>query len=654
MNLIRNADMQAGSSGAPDGWTLRMWDGLETVGEMAAVEEAGRRALKLAWKLGGARFGAEAALAENVAGPRDLRFTAQAKTSGEGRAALLLEALDAKGAVAAQAESAPVAAKQWTPITLAFAVPAGAAAVRATCLNVGPGVVFFSQPSLAVAAPGATASVASFPLQAISQPAEGNAIWAGGQPIFNTFVDSPCSLTFSFWGRKGDLKDPAFVIETPEAVKVAELFNTHSGIRKAETPVETKTSRNGQPYRRYTYRSPAAFDIVMPQFAWNRELTAAFLPASPGAAGKDFDVFWWMESGGASSPEKRVIVRFLPPMAKTPNPKRFGYGGWGKEDMCFNDPALLKMVLRKYEEANMAGAPRGGPDYHRVDDLLVARGWRMKTGEPDYMHTRFLPFLAEKSELAKRTRYALSDRGKERKERVCPSFFIEDPEFGACLRRFVADKLASRRVRDGEMVSIDIEPWGTFEWCFCQHCRERFAREAGLKETPDTAAIINRFRKQWRDYKTRECEAVHRLVAACIRHYNPKLVIADYNYPMWYNRPGFESLFDSVPKDLRLYEDVIDAHLPSFYHYNKKEAFDLIDVVRRALKKPVWMTPSISRADAVSGSWTSRAETLSPKAFRQKMLGAAASGCGGVMVYPGDHLDGLFFVEIDRGMAWLA
>jgi hypothetical protein len=652
-NLLRNPGMEKpGANGLPENWHRRGWDGLETVGEARAdtAAKSGKHAALIDWQAGGACFGVEPELSAQPAPGEDYLLSVFAKTSGKGEATLQVECYDKAEKLLLQRKSDAVAnAKKWGELTLGFLVPEETAATRVYLLNTGEGKVWFDDAALAETA---ARVLVDFPLNVSCEPAEGNALWQEGHSVFNTFVDSPCSLSFHFWGKK-NLKNPAFVIELAQEVELAECFNTHSGLLQVEIPEKISSRRGDMRTVRHIFRNPRVFGIVQASPAWSRELTMAFRPAKDDLAGKEFPAWFWLEDDGGKSRERGLAIKFLPPLANTPNPKNFRYYSWGDQDINFHDIGLLTAVARKYEEANMKSRKRHrgeSPLLKAIDDMLERRGWWMFNTFADHLNRNFLPFTKDLAEVP----MSMTAEGKEREGKVCPTWFLTDPEVAEKFPAYVAESLRRAGTRDGEMVCIDTEPWAPHEWCFCERCREKFARMFDLPAGVTTEDIRKNHRLQWREFRLRETVDVIGAMASAIRAYSPKLIVADYDYPFWFNRPGFENRFDSVAKDSRTYEQHVDAHFSSFYHYNKKEAFDLIDVNVKALKKDVYMTPSISRAGPIHGSYTSRSETVDPWFMRLKILGAAASGAKGISIYPGHQVDGLFFVEIDRAMAEIA
>ncbi len=655
-NLVRNPGMEVLEPGTkiPSGWKPHFRAALETVGMVVSAGRghAGKRCLELAWKSGGAWVGVEAGLVSRVAGKKQMELSAFARIAANGEAVLVAECLDRDNKVVIQRESGALTAKAgWTRLRLRFTTPGRTARIRIYLLNRGRGTVWFDDVVLAESANSQARVESEFPLRAWCMPAQGNALWNNGKVVFNTFVDSPCSLSFHFWGDSKKARKAAFVVELPQEVKLAECFDTHNGMAMVEVPQVRQIKGKAGGFTRYVFVSPRVFGSIRPTPAFCRELTLALIPARDDLAGREFTLRWWLEYQERCSAPGKVVVRFLPPLARTPNPKHFPFYCWASHDLNFHDIGLLDMVVRKYEQANMHARKRswGKPVTRAIDRFLQARGWRMFKTFGDCLHARYFGFALA----ADAPRVVKSD-GEREPGKICPTFFRTNAAFRKAFRNHVKQELTAAGCRDQEIICLDYEPWQPRSWCFCERCRKAFAGRFKLKATPAAREILSRFRLEWRCFKLEETTEIIRIQAEAIRAVNPTFRVADYDYAVKFSQPGFESYFDSVAKDTRMYEKYIDLHVSSFYHYNNKQALDLIDVNVKTLRKDVWMIPSISRKGPIQGAYTTSSETIDPVNFRIKMLGAVASGCKGMMIFPGPYIDGRYFQEIDRGMAQIA
>jgi hypothetical protein len=546
--------------------------------------------------------------------------------------------------------SAPGMSRSWSNITHIFTVPENTSQMHFYLLNRGRGKVRYI--SAALTKTNQKSAARKFPVTVYCSPTEGNRIIHNGQNLFNTIVDSPNSLSFDFWGNK-KLKDLAFVMEIPSSLKILQCFNSHPAIFSTAIPEIKDIKLNGKPYKRYIYKNLKAFSLMKPVIAWRRQVVMAFAPAKKEVTlPAEFKTWYYMQDANFKSAKKELTIRVLPPLKKLPNPKNFPVYNWSDGDINFPDKSLFMQVIKKYEETNLNSRQREWrPLLQEMDLLLEKRGWNMHNPEQDYTQTRIVRQLIPGME---NIRIAVAENGKLNKEHICPGFFLDDSRFTGILTKFLTEKYHKLKAKAGDYVLLDYEPWRTMHWCFCPECRKEFSRKNNCPKTLSANEIISKFPEQWVNFRIAQTAAINRKTARILKGIVPGMVIVDYDYPVKFNSPDYRKFYRSVPKDPKSYEDCIDIHFSSFYHYLKKDAFDLIDVNVKNLKRTVYMTPSLSRNDPLQGSYTTDEETLSPKQFRVKMLGAACSGSKGLCIFPGMQIDGMFFVEINRGMGEIA
>jgi hypothetical protein len=650
--LLQNAGLSGAAGEMPQGWTLHYFDGLETAGhgEIVNQPEGDGNSLMLEWQSGAAMFAAQAKLASPLKTGQTYELTGRVKTDEAGRAAFRAESFSADGTLLAEQESVPLSGDGWQDMAVVFTVPADTAKTNIYCLNSGKGKAYFSTLSLHETA---AKKEESFPLSALAIPADGNARLFGGKPVFHTFVDSPCPLGFHFWGDKAASLEAQLILDLPEGVQLTEALYAHSGISEMIEPVmlqlpDVKATR-------HTLAIPRIINMLQAKPAWNRRVNMVLEPADPAAAaGKSYTVEWRLSVAGKISDTRRFELRFLPPLASTPNPKRFAYRAWTALDIAFLSPEVMGRIARHYEEANMNSWPLlDGDNEHCVgaNELYRSRGWKLSKSEATHLITAFVPF----AEKLPGVRYAVSDKGVQRYANyLCPTYFNSDPEFKEALTSFLQAKFTRLKLTSNDAVIIDYEPWQPRQWCLCDHCRKHFADMFHLGATPSVADALGKHAEKWREFKLRETDAHVRMVSGIIRNAVPGVTVGIYDYAFPHNDPAVNRRFDSVALNARRIEDAVDFHLLSFYHYNGKAACDLFEVNTNVLKKPAYMFASISRNDAVDGNWTSIDEQLSPAQTSVKLLGAAASGAKGCGFYPGEDIDAAFFVAIDQAMARVA
>ena len=631
----------------PPQWHKKSWSAMET----RFTVTADRQGACLSWVSGGAKFGIEPDLwLKSVAAGTHLKLTARYKAYGEGKAVLMAEFYDKNERKTGEECSVPGKSGSWSNLSHVFTVPENTSQMRFYLLNRGRGTVRYI--SAALAKTNQKNAARKFPVTVYSSPTEGNRIIHNGQNLFNTIVNSPNSLSFDFWGQK-DLKDLAFVIEIPSSLKILQCFNSHPAILSVAIPEIKDFELNGKPYKRYIYKNLKAFSLMKPVVAWRRQVVMAFAPTKKETAlPTEFRTWYYMQDANSKSSKKELTIRVLPPLKKLPNPKNFPIYNWSDGDINFPERSLFMQVIKKYEEANLNSRQREWrPLLQEMDLILEKRGWYMHNPEQDYTQTRIVRQLIPSME---NIRIAVDENGKLNKEHICPRFFLNNQKFTDIMRKFLIDKYRKLKAKAGDYVLLDYEPWRTMHWCFCPECRKEFSRKNNYSKIFSANEIISKYPEQWVNFRIAQTAAINRKTANIIKGIVPGMVIVDYDYPVKFNSPDYRKFYRSVPKDPQSYEDCIDIHFSSFYHYLKKDAFDLIDVNVKNLKRPVYMTPSLSRNDPLQGSYTTDEETLSPKQFRVKMLGAACSGSKGLCIYPGKQIDGMFFVEINRGMGEIA
>jgi hypothetical protein len=632
----------------PEFWTQKSWSAMETSFKITADKQGA----KLQWVAGGAKFGIQPELwLSSVPAGTNLKMTARYRVYGEGKAVVMAEFFDKDARKIDEQASEEGLSGNWGNIDHIFAVPENTAEMKFYLLNRGRGTVRYISAALTTVAQ--TAVKKKFPVTVYCSPAEGNRIIYNGRNVFNTIVDSPNSLSFDFWGHRKGLKNPALVVEVPAALKIAGCFNSHPAIISEAIPDICDIQIGGKPYKRYVYKNLKAFSMMEPVIRWRRQVVMAFEPVDSSISlPAEYKTWFYMQDDNLTGAKKKLFIRVLPAMEKLPNPKNFPVYNWADGDINFPDKNLFMRVISKYEEANLNSRQREWrPVLQAMDKILEKRGWYMHNPEQDYTQTRIVRTLTND---LKDARIAVNANGKEYKEHICPGYFLNDQKFTDNLVNFMEDKYRKLEAKSGDYVLLDYEPWRTMDWCLCPECRTDFSRKVNSSKVLSAKEIISVYPEKWVDFRIQQTAAINRKTASIIKKIVPGAIIVDYDYPVKFDKADYRNFFKSVPKDPRSYEDCIDIHFSSFYHYLNKNAFELIDVNVKNLKRPVYMTPLLSRNDPLQGSYTTDEETLSPRQFRLTMLGAACSGSKGLCIYPGIQIDGLFFKEINKGMGEIA
>ena len=635
------------ATGVPAGWQKRTFEGFETSADVntAVSDIEGKKAVLLTWKSGGTKFGIET-VPLTCKGLQKVDFSVKFKSAGKGQAVLQLEAFDKQGRLLDEFTSAVKSSENWTSLTLPVNLPDETRKVKLCCVLLGKGKVWYDDVRLTINA-GGRENKESLYFDAICQPLNSVCIWNNGKAVFHTFADSPSSLTFHFKGTKKKLKNPALVMELPDGVKFEECFNTHEDIPGGEIPEIKDFLWKGKKYKRYIFRNARIFSYIQPGYAYGRKLTMALSPEAKDLIGKKVEAFWYLENGGKRTGRRHFEIEFLPSLKKLPNPLDFHVTYWQNPGMMFPNTKLFHRVLKKYEEANMIGRGRRR-SFRKQDDFLVDNGWKLFTPiwALDYKRGNEFRKIGYKGEI----HYRVMDNGKIDNHKLCPHYFNQDSELREYIKSLLRNKLKIVGTRDGETVCLDSEPWSPHSWCYCENCRKAFAARFKLKSIPSIIEIKSKHSIKWRDFRVEQSAATIKLYCTVLRELLPKSKIFDYDYPVNFSKPDYRKAFDGCAKDPALNEKFFDGHVSSYYHYQGKDAFDLIKININKLKKDYYPILAIDGTEGYLNS----SEVISPRQFKLTMLAAAALGSKGVWIYSGSETDGLFFKEINDGMATIA
>ena len=658
-NYIRNTRMAppVGLDGLPYGWSVHNPPEEETVGRVRWAKgdpRPGYYSICVEWLEGGRYLATQPELTQRVTGERPLTFRAYVKTVGGGRGHLVAQSVDNAGKLMRQAKSNVVEnASDYDTCRIDFVTHPDTADLRLYCVNGGTGKAWFHwailEPNLAVAK-----DMAVFPYTVSAEPAEGNRFWNHGRAVVHSFEDSPVSVSFAFWGDKSRLDTPRLIVEAPAGLMVPEAFNMEPrppvSHAKAEFTTE-RVVRDGVQHLRYVFPGPAALQRMRVTPYLYNHLTTCFVPRD-GVREHTFAVYYHAENGGVQSVEKSFELRVLPPMKRTPNPKRFISHLWTVDDINFHDMDLVGKAARRFEEAALAGRERwtgGREEIHRVDQFLKKRGWFL------FYETGPAAYAFRKSDVR-----IVGGDGKPGTHSYgyCPTNAVLDTEFYEnTVLPHVRKTLEEQRVEDGEWIFVDYEPGSiATKYCFCDRCREVFARKFGLppSTTGTRRDVLTSHARAWGQYWVWLCDEILRLHRESFRRANPTLKHLEYCYAIWFDNPEATQtkLFNS-PLDTRLNQNHMDRLGLSFYHLLGKTAFDMLDVNVRVLEKPCLTMPLMGTTTPYWGNFTDD-QILTPEGMRQQILIAASTGAAGVMPYQGKLMDGMYFLRIDQAMAEIA
>ena len=191
-------------------------------------------------------------------------------------------------------------------------------------------------------------------------------------------------------------------------------------------------------------------------------------------------------------------------------------------------------------------------------------------------------------------------------------------------------------MKDGDWVTMDMEPWQSGTYCFCEDCRKAFAAFAKLDHVP-TMEEARGMRDAWAEFRVRHSAKSVEIIEKIVHKYNPTLKLVDYDYILEYGNPSNRALFiRGCAKDTLMNETWLDGHLCSYYHRIGRLSFEAMKNNVRHLKK--FYVPMAGLSGYAS--WVRPGEVLNPRQIRQFALAAFVNGCPGYAFYSGNSFDG--------------
>lgn len=631
-------------TGLPGPWSEKKYHGNENVSQVSFEPEKGRTCAVQKYVTGGPLSGFTAPLSQGLVRQKYIALSCPFRTGEEGTVKIGLEFFDKAGNSTGELLTGNLSSADGQDFSGNFAVPEGTVKASVLLLNTGRGEVRFGAVS---AAPGSgeNAFVLSEPairmrvLPVIHSMDQQHV----SSPEFNTFTNSPTKLTFHFAGDRKRMKKPTLCIDLPVEVKIADAICPHPQNLRQEKFTVSPIERPEGKYRRWKFVFPAGMKLAKRKFMYQRRLVLLLMPETPGTVFTGKKVFYTLENNGETLQSGSFALNMLPAMPKTPNPKRFVFMRWNDEDLTWFDKEAFEASLLCMEEANYIWAARYAyPVYRASREILKKRGWKF------YLHgvpnLRYYPKLND----LKIEKAVGADGKPSPKSMICPSFLTFNEEFFPIRDSIVEKHITDRSPEPGDYLMSDNEPWHPMDWCFCLRCRTIFAQRNQLDPVPEAAEIREKYSVQWRDFRL---EQERRLIESiCRQAKKHQLVYGDYNYAVDYSKPDYRKRFFAVSKNAMLNEANQDFHLTSYYHLPDAAGFDMMTVGTAYLKKPYIPIFAVDGA----GSYLSLAEVLTPARFRMQLLNAAVTGCKGAAIYPGERLDGKFYIAADQAMKEIA
>ena len=197
-------------------------------------------------------------------------------------------------------------------------------------------------------------------------------------------------------------------------------------------------------------------------------------------------------------------------------------------------------------------------------------------------------------------------------------------------------------VKDGDWVTLDMEPWQSYTYCYCDDCLKAFAAFANLDHVP-TMQEASAMKDAWAEFRVRHSAKSVEIISDIVHRYNPKLKVLDYDYILEYGNPSNRAAFiRGCAKDTLMNEQWLDGHICSYYHRIGCKAFEAMKNNVRHLKKAYYPMAGLSGC----ASWVRPGEVLNPRQVFQFALAAFVNGCPGYAFYSGNCFDGEMLIAM--------
>lgn len=437
----------------------------------------------------------------------------------------------------------------------------------------------------------------------------------------------PVHLLFFYYGQNNNLTRAELQLELPEKIKPVSTSLTRINGVFPDKPVMSseRILRNGKPYIRYHIEIAHLKEL-------SKKLSSAYSHAvylepeadmMPG----QYDCFWQVNYNDKPGTEKRLVADVIAPLKYSALPDDF-------QISLFFAGSLIK--------------PHGGGflTYHPDDDSIVGEKLReifrnlgISVGRKPGTDT-VGKFIASHANWLVYGKWAFSSEvghprkgidGKALDGYACPTYIGAE---GYNFSQSFIEKLKNQYAyQNSKFVIPDYELERMRFQCFCDECIKAFGKFANLDTTGLTPEkILQKYKDKWGEFLCRQNAAILAQVVKIIRSYSGDAkiyVCANYVFDRDYML--------NVGHDVRLFDDLVDAHMPMIY-YSGTDFYQKIEATCSALKKPV--IPHICVNEVVASSPI----FMSPDAMRMNILATFASGGKGVAFYPGaDSFDAEYY-----------
>lgn len=639
-----------------DGWTPKFYDRLEAAGDVV-FNPTGYRNEKLAiglkWTDGLAKFGAAKAF-ELQKGSAEWTVSAQVKGASGSCVGVAVEFFDNMKRTLGVVEGNPCTPRpeDWSPMTWKVLAPDRTYSAEVHLLSLGkPPVAFACIEVSAASAPPKTIP----PLSMRILPVEWNRVWNGGLLKMQNFSDAPIPFTVLIRARRGELTAPVFELDIPAELELKEAFCPHLECYGHEVPTSTTLiMRENRRCVRYRFESLRIFANEKVRIGGSADAgSGVSIVVGPKAGGmttmNTCHVTCRLYDGERLYDERDFDMAFRPVPSGLRQTKDFSVFCWRGVDRRIPDDIVLKNSLKAYEAAGIrvfrpdVGGESFLPRFREIRRMLDARQTRHDYSvclgrHSDMWELRDLRLTEEQLRAmgGNLSKTSDADGFGRRANKICPTFFTTSPELRSHVDKTVAFWLSLQEVKDGDVVTLDMEPWQSDTYCFCDRCLKAFGDFAKLGRTP-TMEEARGMPDAWAEFRVRQNAASLGVVCAAVKRYNRSLRVFDYDYVIKYGDPENRARFIlGCAKDSEMDELWIDGHLCSYYHKVDRIAFDSMKNNVRHLKKPYIPLGAIAGVE----SWLRAYEVLSPRQICQFALAAFVNGCPGYGFYTGSYIDG--------------
>ena len=626
----------------PEGWSSKFYPGLEAAGRVTSDPTGFRDkepSIDLVWESGMPKFGVAKRVDTELKGVVDWAVSAYVKCGENGRAAVAMEFFDAKGRSLGVQNGVSRSFGEWTRVEWKFTSPRRAARAEVHLLSLSEAKASFARVAVS-SAQGIDKNEVPFDMKVL--PAEWNRDWNGGKTRMANFSDAPLPMTVLLKGEKKGLKSPSFEIDLPDELEIKDAFCPFPVAYGRETPVSTtRFTANGAGMTRIRFEKLRYLPYLKPRFDTDKCAGIA-LVIGPKAGGegmsKTFSLVCRVADGERLAAERTVEMVFRPLPRGLRKARRFIAMGWNCADRLFSDETALSAALDAYEAAGMrmyrlcrrTAEIRGLVEKRPVSYVFAARLGDLWVPSKARISKKELSAMGGRLSVT-------SDKEGRRANKICPQFFTTNEAFLRHLEEnAIRPVLESSGARDGDWVTLDMEPWQSGTYCYCTNCLAAFAEFAKLDHVPTMREAAS-MKDSWAEFRVRHSAKSVEIISDIIHRYNPKLKVFDYDYILEYGNPSNRAAFiRGCAKDTLMNERWLDGHLCSYYHRIGRPSFEAMKNNVRHLKKAYFPMAGLSGY----ASWVRPGEVLNPCQVFQFALAAFVNGCPGYAFYSGNCFDG--------------